>query len=134
MALREYTDECERCHGRGYGPWQPDNGICYECGGKGAAAYFESIEKTYVKRWFCTQEGTPAKFSVRLTQMSTKRHNMVSLKVRIKGTDQAGAEIDRTVEGHAAVERVMDRFEQNAALTKTLTRNDFMAALMAKFG
>lgn len=133
MALRQYTDECERCHGRGRGPWQPDNGICYECGGKGAAEYYESINVTYVKRWFCKQEGTPAKFSVRLTEMSTKRHNRVYLKVRIKGTDQNGHEMDRVVEGHASVNRVMERFHVNESITKTLTRDDFMAALRMKF-
>lgn len=43
MKNHTWRGSCRRCGGRGYGPWRPDGGRCYQCLGSGAGG----LKKAY---------------------------------------------------------------------------------------
>lgn len=137
MALTTRTDECERCQGRGRGPWQPDFGICYDCGGKGATDSLVIEHIAFMKRWSVTQDGTPADYKVRLwfvpiSGSDSRPSRTVYTRMTVKGIGPNGKPLDVKIDG-PKVRAAYERFRDNDALLKIETRNtmlDFIRAGM----
>jgi hypothetical protein len=128
--------ECGRCAGRGRGPWQPDFGICYDCGGKGAKDELVLENIAFMRRWSVTQDGTQADYRVRLwfvpiSGSATREMRTVYLKLTIKGIGPGGEPLDLSFDGDDAAGRAYARFQRNDAIRKTETRNTMRDFVMA---
>lgn len=80
-------------------------------------------ERTYLQRWFCIDEQTGARFSVRVW-LTMQNGFAVYQAMRINGLDGKGGAIFRELEGAEKVGAAFLRFERNEKLVKHLLRDD----------
>lgn len=83
----------------------------------------KSKGQTYLQRWFCIDEETGARFSVRVWFVESAGF-MVYQAMRVHGIDGKGGTIFHELEGAQKVGAAYSRLEKNEKLTKHLLRDD----------